>query len=167
MTRGKIEMARTGSACSANAASATPPLRGTRHGSVISITIDDAGPEDDRLREEQPERKREARRDERVQRKMQRIDRRRRDRVAEQHFVADEQQRDGRARAKLRDRKDRPLAGGFPAAAGDGGRVRRSRSTRSNASTTTAAMAAIVSRKSIGVRSSVRSPGPSAAVRNT
>ena len=52
----------------------------------------DACPEDDCLRQKQPEGKRETRRDERVQRKMQRIDRRRRDRVAEQHFISDEQQ---------------------------------------------------------------------------
>ncbi len=35
---------------------ATLPLRGMRHGSVINTTSDDAGPEDDRLREEQARR---------------------------------------------------------------------------------------------------------------
>jgi hypothetical protein len=38
MVLGKIEITRTGSACSANAASAMLPLRDHRHGDVVTMT---------------------------------------------------------------------------------------------------------------------------------
>ena len=112
MARGNNEMTRTGISCITNpgqrdtaGARVTP---GNRH----QHDSQNARPEDDRLRQDQADSEREPGRHDGMQREMQRIDRRRGDGVAEQHFVADEQQRHQRAGAELRDRKHQPVVAG-------------------------------------------------------
>ena len=157
-------MARTGRACSANPATATPPLRGIRHGSVISTTSDDAGPEDDRLREEQarPQR-RGAPKPAGAARSAARrpMSPRSRCRAAlHSRRAATRRPSPAPSCVTAKSAQSRRLSGG--------GRrcrtVRRSRSTRSNASTTTAARPPSSAENPSGVRSSARSPGPSAVV---
>ena len=98
-----------------------PPVRGVRQGTVITMTTQDPRPENDRLREDQPDRERETRRDERMQREVQGVDRRGRDRIPEQYLVPDQQQRDESAGANLRDRENHPIVPRGQATAGAAG----------------------------------------------
>ena len=109
ITRGKIEMTRTGIVCNTNAASARPPLRGVRHGCVITITMTTAAQNTTPWVRSRP--RANARRAETSgcsEKCKASTD------VAEialpADFVRDQQQRDGGTRAKLGDRKDAPIA---------------------------------------------------------